>query len=51
MAEETGERLRGMWQTTEGDKALQQRFWSLLEMTQPNEKVRARMGAGFLRQN
>jgi len=53
LAVEMDERLKGTWQTTEEDKVLQQRFWSLLEidMREPNEEYRPRMGAEFLRHN
>ena len=51
MVVEMDERLKGKWQTTEEDEELQQRFWSLLEVTEPNHEFRPRMGAKFLRQN
>ena len=51
VAMEMDERLKGTWQTTEEDEELQQRFWSLLEVREPNEEFRPRMGAEFLRQN
>jgi len=51
VAIEMDERLKGTWQTTEEDAELQQRFWSLLEVREPNEEFRPRMGAEFLRQN
>ena len=53
VAVEMDERLKGTWQTTEEDKELQQRFWSLLDIDvrEPNEEYRPRMGAEFLRQN
>ena len=51
VAVEMDERLEGTWQTTEEDEELQQRFWSLLEMRDPIEEFRPRMGAEFLRQN
>ena len=53
MTVEMDERLNRTWRTTEEDKVLQQRFWSLLEIDkrEPNEEYRPRMGAEFLRQN
>lgn len=50
-AVEMDERLKGTWETTEEDADLQQRFWSLLEIREPNQTLRPRMGAEFLRQN
>ena len=51
VAVEMDERLKGKWQTTGEDQELQQRFWSLLEVKEPNQEWRPRMGAKFLRQN
>ena len=51
VAVEMDERLNGTWQTSDEDKELQQRFWSLLELRDPNEEFRPRIGAKFLRQN
>ncbi|NQW22655.1 MAG: TIGR04372 family glycosyltransferase [SAR202 cluster bacterium] len=51
VAMEMDERLNGTWQITDEDRELQQRFWSILEVTGPNEDFRPRMGAEFLRQN
>jgi putative glycosyltransferase (TIGR04372 family) len=48
---EMDERLKGTWQTSEEDKELQQRFWSILEITEPKQEFRPRLGAKFLRQN
>lgn len=50
-AVEMDERLKVTWQTTEEDQELQQRFWSLLEVTEPNQEFRPRIGAKFLRRN
>ena len=51
VAVEMDERLGETWQTTEEDEELQQRFWSLFEIREPNEEFRQRLGAEFLRQN
>jgi putative glycosyltransferase (TIGR04372 family) len=51
VAVEMEERLKGTWQTTEQDEELQQRVWSLLEIREPNEELRPRIGAEFLRLN
>jgi len=52
LAMEMDERLKGTWQTTEEDKELQKRFWSIYK---PNKlfhgKILAHIGAEFLRQN
>lgn len=48
---EMEERLRGVWQTSEEDEELQQRFWSLLKNSKLHGKIQSRIGAEFLRQN
>jgi len=51
IAVEMDERMKGTWQTTKEDEELQQRFWALIKMGQPNQEFWPRMGAEFLRQN
>lgn len=48
---ELEERLRGVWQTTDEDEALQRRFWSLFKPGELNRVFRIRVGAEFLRQH
>ncbi len=48
---EMDERLKGTWQTTEEDEALQQRFWSLFKSSDWHGVIRSRIGRDFLRQN
>jgi len=45
------ERLQETWQTTEEDKELQRRFWSLIKSSKINRVVRSRVGTEFLRQH
>jgi len=51
VAVEMDERLKETWQITKEDKELQERFWSLFDLTDPNEDFRPRLGAEFLRHN
>ena len=48
---EMEQRLKGTWQTTDEDEALQQRFWSLFQPGRLNRVFRSRVGAEFLHQN
>lgn len=48
---EMDERLKGTWQTTEEDEALQRRFWSLFKASKLHNVIRTRIGSEFLRQN
>ena len=51
VAVEMDERLNDTWQTTEEDQELQQCFWSLFKVNEPNGTFRPRVGAEFLRSN
>jgi putative glycosyltransferase (TIGR04372 family) len=51
LAVEMDERLKGAWQTTEEDEALQARFWALFKVKQWHGPVVSRIGAEFLRHN
>ncbi len=51
LAIEMDERLNNRWQTTEEDKELQQRFWSLYKPNELHGVLLSRIGAEFLRQN
>lgn len=51
VAIEMDERLKGVWQTTAEDEALQRLFWSHFEPSELNGVFCARIGAEFLRQN
>ena len=54
LAIEVEERGRGVWQASEADEALQQRWWTIFKCYAPPEwhgVYRARVGAEYLRQN
>jgi len=51
VAMEMEKRIKGTWQTTEEDEAMQQRFWSLFKPSKMNQVFVSRFGAQFLRQN
>jgi putative glycosyltransferase (TIGR04372 family) len=48
---EMDERLKGTWQASEEDEALQQRFWSCFKPPELELALASRMGAKFLRDN
>ncbi len=51
VAIEMEERLKGIWQTTEEDEELQQRFWLLFKESKLHGVIKARIGTDFLQQN
>lgn len=51
VAIEMDERLKGTWQTTEEDEALQRQFWALFQSSPYHGVIRSRIGAEFLRQH
>jgi len=51
LAVEMDERFKGVWKTTEEDKELQQRFWSLFKPSDLHGTMLSRIGSEFLRQN
>ena len=51
LAVEMDERLKGTWQATEEDEALQARFWALFKIKQWHGPVVSHIGAEFLRHN
>lgn len=48
---EMDERLNGTWRTTEENKDLQRRFWSLFKASELHGTIRSHIGAEFLRTN
>ncbi len=51
LAVEMDERLNGIWQTAEGDEALQEQFREIFRRKTCHRKILARIGRNFLRQN
>ncbi len=48
---EMGERIRGVWEATQEDDALQRRFWELFPESRYHGEIRSLMGADFLRRH
>ena len=51
LAIEMDSRLKGAWQTSPLDDALQERFWSLFQGSELHKVYRSRIGSEFLRSN
>lgn len=51
LALEMDQRLEGLWQSSEEDEELQNRFWSVFRPNEPNGVGVPRIGARFLREN
>ena len=51
LAKEGEDRYKGIWQETDEDRELQERFWSISNPNKFDRKILVRIGTKFLRQN
>ena len=51
LAVEMDERIKGAWQTTDEDKELQRRFWTLFKQDEIHKSFLSHVGTKFLREN